>query len=178
MTDDDFELRLHADLRELAEPAPARLRASVVAIPDQAATLERRGRTTGLGLPAVLRFATLAVAAGAVVLIVLAAVGLPVRPPGPGGPIPLPSVEQAASPAVGETEVDCGPLDQATCDRIVAQLIAEWRRAWRDSHDGPPPDVPILSVVIGPGGVTASGCVWEYEISWPGGGRVVQQSCP
>lgn len=139
--------------------------------------MERRGLTTGWGLPAVLRFATLAVAAGAVVVVVLVAVGPPVRPPGPGGPIPLPSVEQATSPAVGETEVDCGPLDQATCDRVVARLIAEWRRAWRDGHDGPPPDVPILSVVIGPGGVTESGCVWEYEISWPGGGRVVQQSC-
>ncbi|HYN50825.1 MAG TPA: hypothetical protein VES62_07850 [Thermoleophilaceae bacterium] len=183
MTDDDFELRLHADLRELAEPAPARLRASVVAIPDQAAALERRGLTTGWGLPAVLRFATLAVAAGAVVVVVLVAVGPPVRPPGPGGPIPLPSVElpsveQAASPAVGETEVDCGPLDQATCDRVVARLIAQWRRAWSEGHDGPSPDVPILSVVIGPGGVTESGCVWEYEITWLGGDRVVQASCP
>jgi hypothetical protein len=81
-------------------------------------------------------------------------------------------------PTVRGPWVDCGPLDQATCDRVVARLIAEWRTAWRDGHDGPPPDVPILSVVIGPGGVTESGCVWEYEISWPGGGRVVQQSCP
>jgi hypothetical protein len=179
MTDDDFELRLHSDLRELAEPAPPSLRASVVAIPEEAASLERRGPATGWGLPAVLRFATLAVAASAVVVVVLVAVGPPVRPPGQGGPIPLPSVDHEASPEVSALPVvDCGPLDQSTCDRAVADIIATHRQGWEEGReDQLPPDLPVLSVVIGPGGVTESGCVWEYEIIWPGGGWVVQQSC-
>jgi hypothetical protein len=71
--------------------------------------------------------------------------------------------------------VDCGPLDQAACDRAVAQIIAEARG--HPHRERPPPDVPI-SVWIGPQGATESGCIWEYSISWPGGGWIAQSSCP
>jgi len=89
MTDHDFELRLRADLRALAEPASAEVRAQIIAIPDESANpLDRR--------PAVLRFAPLALAAAAVLAIVLVGIGLWVRPPDVG-PTPVPTAEPSTS---------------------------------------------------------------------------------
>lgn len=74
--------------------------------------------------------------------------------------------------------VDCGPLDQATCDRAVADIIATHRHGWEEGlEDQLPPDLPVLSVSIGPAGVADGGCVWEYTIIWPGGGWTVNSSC-
>jgi hypothetical protein len=81
-------------------------------------------------------------------------------------------------PAVASPSVDCGPLDQATCDRAVAHIIATHRQGWEEGlEDQLPPDVPVSSVVIGPEGATESGCVWEYTITWPGGGWSVINEC-
>jgi hypothetical protein len=76
--------------------------------------------------------------------------------------------------------VDCGPLDQATCDGAVADIIATHRQGWEEGlEDQLPPDLPVLRVAIGPEGVTESGCVWAYEISWLGrGGWTTQSQCP
>jgi hypothetical protein len=74
--------------------------------------------------------------------------------------------------------VDCGSLDQATCDRAVADIIATHRQGWEEGlEDQLPPDLPVLRLAIGPEGATESGCVGSYTITWPGGGWVVQQSC-
>jgi hypothetical protein len=99
MTDRDFELRLRADLRELAdEPAPETLRKSVIAIPDEVPTSLGRRLTPEWRWPAVLRFTPLALAAAAVVAIVLLGVGLFVRPPnvGPQPPPASPSAPAAS----------------------------------------------------------------------------------
>ncbi|HJT63715.1 MAG TPA: hypothetical protein VJ839_02985 [Candidatus Limnocylindria bacterium] len=74
--------------------------------------------------------------------------------------------------------VECGPLDQVTCDRRVADLIAGYRQAWADGfYDaGLPPGLPVLYVMFD-GPVSPSGCISYEEISWPGGGRVAQNEC-
>jgi hypothetical protein len=64
-------------------------------------------------------------------------------------------------PYVRGPTVDCGPLDQATCDRVAPPIIAG-----ELEHARMPPDVPY-SLVIGPSGVSDSGCVREYVITWP-----------
>jgi hypothetical protein len=101
MTDHDFERRLRANLRELAEPASAPLRASVIGIPEDVPTSLVRRLTTGWNFAEVLRFAPLAVAAAAVVMIVLAGIGLFVRPQnvGPSPASVPPSSAASASPS-------------------------------------------------------------------------------
>lgn len=87
MIDHDFELRLRTDLRKLAEPASANVRARVIAIPDEASSpLD--------GRPGLLRFAPLAMAAAAALIIVLISAGLFLRPPDVG-PSPLPTTPSA-----------------------------------------------------------------------------------
>ena len=287
MTDSDFELRLPAALRELAEPAPAGLGARVNAIPDQATAWESRSRGTSWGRPAVMGFAALGLAAVAVAVVVLVAVGSLLRPPvvapptGPDSPTASPSViceafvaggpmddvalgfphggsdiqlgllddsvagllalaERASGDERGDVlamatavenmttaylelitapqgppqdpqdplvhaaqdafdafvdawpafylkysefcaleldapTVDCGPLDQVTCDRRVAELIAGQRQRWEDGfHEGGlPSGLPVLGVVLG-GSVD---CISHTEIYWPGGGIVAESMC-
>ena len=130
MTDHDFELRLRTDLRELAEPASASLRASVVGIPEAVPTSFGRRLTTGWRSPALLRFATLAAAAAAVLIIVLVGIGQLVRPPDVGPPPAsvspsAPAASAAPSERVfGWPDTDTnGPglysWDGATCGRNV-----------------------------------------------------------
>jgi hypothetical protein len=69
-------------------------------------------------------------------------------------------------PVVAGPTIDCGPFDEATCERIVAEIIA--------SHDDPaevlpdsyrPPFLPVTSVVLS----GTEGSV-DYEIHWLFGG--------
>jgi hypothetical protein len=107
MTDHDFELRLRADLRELAQPASSPLRASVIGIPEVVPTSLGRRLTTGWRFPAVLRFAPLALAAAAVLAVVLVGIGLFVRPP-TVGPSPASVSPSASAASATESEVVYG----------------------------------------------------------------------
>jgi len=70
-------------------------------------------------------------------------------------------------PVVAGPSIDCGPFDEATCERIVADIIAR--------HDHPaegtpdyvrrPAFLPVTSVVLS----GTEGSV-DYEISWLFGG--------
>lgn len=101
MTDLDFEQRLQAHYREMVdETTPAALRWSVNDIPNRLSTQSVR-RTARWGLPALDRFAPIALAATAVVVVLLA-IGFFVRsvnigPPSVPEPTPAPTA-QSASP--------------------------------------------------------------------------------
>jgi hypothetical protein len=106
MTDHDLEQRLRAWYRaeiDDRESAPFQLRAELPSFAQSAATT-RRALVPGSTLPAMLRFAPLALAAAAVLAIVLVGIGLFVRPtnvgpaPGPANPS-APAGSCAASPA-------------------------------------------------------------------------------
>ena len=105
MTDNnDFELRLRARLREAAEPAPTHLRARIIRIPEEEVpiSLGRQLPTAWRSL-AVLRFAPVALAAAAVVVIALVGIGLVVRPTNVGPPASsIGRSAPAASPTEGE----------------------------------------------------------------------------
>ena len=110
MTDHEFELRLRADFRELAEPGSAGLRASVIRIPEQAPSSLGHGPTAGWRVPAVLRFAPLAMAATAVLVAVLIGVGLLVRHPEIGpSPGPVTPSEPPASASPGAATCPANP---------------------------------------------------------------------
>jgi hypothetical protein len=85
-----------------------------------------------------------------------------------------------AVPMVRGPYVDCGPLDQADCDRAVAGIVANYRQLWKEDVDCDcpydvqlPPWQPAVTVTILPG--SSVDCL-NYSIYWPPTGGVVSQS--
>ncbi len=115
MTEHDFERRLRANLRELAEPASAALRASVTAIPEEVPTPLGRGFPTGF--PAMLRFAPLALAGAAVLVVVLVGISQLVRTPGVGPPA------ASVSPNAAES---VEPTPSALPSATEGEFVAGW----------------------------------------------------
>ena len=98
MTDIDFEGRLRAGFRQMAdEGASGALRASIIAIPDVVSSAPQ-GRAVRWGFPPINRFA-LAVAATAVLVAILVGIGLLGRSPHVG-PSPVPGPTHSATPKV------------------------------------------------------------------------------
>jgi hypothetical protein len=99
MTDQDLEQRLRAwyrtDINE-HEGAPQQLRTDLATL-AQTAAISRRPLTTGWRFPAMNRFAPLALAATALVITLLIAIGLILRSPNVG-PSPLPGPTHQATP--------------------------------------------------------------------------------
>jgi hypothetical protein len=101
MTDRDFEGRLRAGLRQMAdEGASAELRASIIAIPDVVSSAPQR-RAVRWGFPPINRFAPITLAATVVVIITLLGIGLFLRlSPNVGpSPVPGPTHNETATPA-------------------------------------------------------------------------------
>jgi hypothetical protein len=67
-------------------------------------------------------------------------------------------------PVVAGPTIDCGPFDEATCERIVADIIARHDHPAEGSPDWirRPAYLPVTSVVLRGAG--------DYEINWLFGG--------
>lgn len=97
MTERDFEQHLRADLRQLVDgAAPSALRATVLAIPDVVSPTPQRWAPNGWRFPSMNRFAPVALAATAIVVIFIG-IGLLVRSP-TVGPSPIPGPTDSAAP--------------------------------------------------------------------------------
>jgi len=149
MTDHDLEQRLRAWYRAEIDPresAPLQLRAELPLLAQRPA-ITRRAPVPGWTLPGVVRFASMALAAAAVVVIVLLGAGLIVRPPDVGPPGPANPSEAAASciespsgPSV-EPEGWTGPVRPHSPIVIPSELIM-------DENDNARGDVDIEQVQV------------------------------
>lgn len=100
MTERDFEERLRHDFRQMVdEAAPPALRASVIAIPDVFSSTPQPRLSARLRFPRLDRFATVVLAATAVVVTLLIGIGLLVRSTNVGpSPAPGPTSSATAEP--------------------------------------------------------------------------------
>jgi hypothetical protein len=134
MTERDFEARLRAGFRQMGDEAtPSALRASVIAIPDVVPTAARRRLTPGWRFPPVSRFAPVALAATAVVVVILNGISIFVRSPEIGpSPIPGPADSSSAEPtatskpAAPATWTATGSMMEARVD-FTATLLPDGR---------------------------------------------------
>jgi hypothetical protein len=69
---------------------------------------------------------------------------------------------------VAGPSVDCGPFDEATCERRVAEVIAIHDAATTPADHRRPFFLPVLSVKL-----SGSEASLDYEIVWLGGGLSV-----
>jgi hypothetical protein len=68
-------------------------------------------------------------------------------------------------PAMAGPSVDCGPFDDSTCERLVAEVIATYDAATTPEDHRRPVFLPVLSVKL-----SGSEASLDYEIVWLGGG--------
>ncbi len=100
MTERDFEQFLRAGLRDMADDAvPSALRASVLGIPAVLGPVPQGRLADGWRFPAWNRFASVLLAATAVVVAILIGIGLLIRSPNVG-PSPIPGPTHSSSPSL------------------------------------------------------------------------------
>jgi hypothetical protein len=75
-------------------------------------------------------------------------------------------------PIVAGPSVDCGPFDEATCERYVAEVIATYDAATTPEDHRRPFFLPVLSVGLS----GYEGC-YGYDILWLFGGWSVFPLC-
>jgi hypothetical protein len=131
MTERDFEARLRAGFRQMGdEAAPAALRASVIAIPDVVPTAPQRRLTPGWRFPPMNRFAPVALAATAIVVVIIIGISIFARSPEIGpSPVPGPTDSSEAEPtatskpASPATWAATGSMSQARVDFTATLLL-------------------------------------------------------
>lgn len=164
MTDLDFEQRVHAAFREMVdETTPAALRLSVNDIPNR---LSRQSgpRTSGWGVPALNRFAPLALATTAVVVVLLA-IGFFVRSTNIGPPA-VPEATPTPSVLVGPLAWT-GPVrtESEAAEVHVMELSEDpFELAWRDGPDAAVSWADITNIRLSAEGPSH----WRFDLAgWP-----------
>lgn len=129
MTQDDFEQRLRAELREMATEASASaLRASVLAIPDAVPATPDRLNARGWRFSLMSRFSPIVLAAAAaLVLVVVVGAALFMRPSPDIGPSPSPGQTDSATAEPSATEPTSSAKPAATASWTVTGSMIEAR---------------------------------------------------